>query len=73
MHEVKFVSHWDITNKLIVSNELNNHALTTAEYSLGTGVPLSHLVFLHNVIFSSGPYTSVRWSLYADYLENKKL
>lgn len=60
MHEVKFVLHWDITKKLIVSNGSNNHAVTSAEYSLGTGVLLRHLVFLHNVIFSSGPYTSVR-------------
>lgn len=71
MHEVKFLLHWDITNKLIVSNGSNNHTVTSAEYSLGTGVPLRHLVFLHNVIFSSGPYTSVRWSLIADYLDEK--
>lgn len=73
MHEVKFVLHWDITNKLMVSNGSNNHTVTTAEFSLGTSVPLRHLVFLHNVIFSSGPYTSGRWSFFADYLENKKL
>lgn len=72
MHiKVKSVLHWVITNKFIVLNGSNNLAVTSAVRELGTGVPLSHFVFLHNVIFSSGPYTSVRWSLNADYLDDK--
>lgn len=55
MHEVKFLLHWDITNKLIVSNGSNNHTVTSAEYSLGTGVPLRHLVFCIMLFFPAVP------------------
>lgn len=74
MHiKVKSVLHWVITNKFIVLNGSNNLAVTSAVRELGTGVPLSHFVFLHDVIFSSGPYANVRRTSYANTLEYKKM
>lgn len=59
MYEVKFFLYWDIINKLIVLNGLNNYIVISVEYSLGIGVLLRYLVFLYNVIFFSGFYISV--------------
>lgn len=59
MYEVKFFLYWDIINKLIVLNGLNNYIVISVGYSLGIGVLLRYLVFLYNVIFFSGFYISV--------------